>query len=210
MKKKRKLILGRLLMILGGLLVLSGGLLLLYNRSLENAAEKASDEALLKVQQQIEYGRSAAEGTRQPIQQLELDGERYLGVLSMPTLELELPVQADWSYEKLKNTPCVYSGSIQDGELVILSHNYRRHFGPIDRLRPGDEIKLTDAAGKEFLYTVDELLVLDAAEVDDMIDSGYDLSLFTCNYDGKARITVRCTLQNQTDRYPVIAAQRAG
>jgi hypothetical protein len=26
-----------------------------------------------------------------------------------------------------------------------------------------------------------------------MIESGYDLTLFTCNYGGKARVAVRCS-----------------
>ena len=202
--KKKRIILGRLLMVLGGLLVLSGLLLFGYNRSLEYTADKASESTLFAVQQKIEENCSSAGDQRQPIQQMELDGTRYLGVLSIPTLGLELPVQADWSYEKLLNTPCVYAGNIQDGGLVILAHNYRRHFGGIRHLRQGDEIRLTDAVGNEFLYQVDELTVLDAVDVEEMVDRSYDLSLFTCTYGGKARVTVRCTLQNKMDRYPVI------
>ena len=30
------------------------------------------------------------------------------------------------------------------------------------------------------------------SDIDGMVNSGYDLSLFTCNYGGKARVTVRC------------------
>lgn len=202
--KKKNVILGRLLMLVGSLLVLSALLLFGYNRRQERMAEKMSDAVLLAMQQQMEQNIAAAEGRQQPIQQMELDGARYLGMLELPTLGMTLPVQADWSYEKLRSTPCVYSGSIQDGGLVILGHNYRRHFGPIDRLRPGDEVILIDAAGNRFQYKTEELLVLDAAQVDEMIDPEYDLSLFTCNYDGKARITVRCSLQNEADRFPMI------
>lgn len=202
--KKKSVILGRLLMILGSLLVLTALLLFGYNRRQEQTAAKASDSVLLEMQQTIEQNAASAEGKQQPARQMELDGVRYLGMLEMPALGMTLPVQADWSYEKLRSTPCVYSGNIQDGGLVILGHNYRRHFGPIDRLRQGDEVILTDASGNRFQYKVVELLVLDAAEVEEMIDSQYDLSLFTCNYDGSARITVRCSLQNELDRFPVI------
>lgn len=202
--RRRRNILGRLLMVLGGLLVLSGLVLFGYNRGLENTADKASEAILFVVQQKIEENCGFAEDKGQTVQQMELDGTRYLGVLNIPALELELPVQADWSYEKLLTTPCVYKGSIQDGGLVILAHNYRRHFGGIRHLRPGDEIRLTDAVGSEFLYQVDELTVLDAVEVEEMADHSCDLSLFTCTYGGKARVTVRCTLQNKMDRYPVI------
>lgn len=202
--KQKNVILGRLLMTFGSMLILGGLLLFAYNHKLECTAEEVSNSTLLAVQQKVEQNRAAAGNKRQPIQQLELGGTRYLGVLTVPSLDLVLPVQADWDYEKLCDTPCVYSGSIQNGELVILAHNYRSHFGRIDHLRQGDEIKLTDAVGNEFHYLVEELLVLDATNVDEMTDSGYDLSLFTCTYGGKARVTVRCTLQNEADRYPVV------
>lgn len=182
-------------MIFGGLLILSGLLLLGYNYQLERAAEKASRAALLAIQQKMEQNRDTAGNESQSIQQTEPEAAQYIGILTIPSLDLMLPVQEDWSYKKLRNTPCVYSGSIQDGGLVILAHNYRQHFGSIAHLRQGDEVKLTDTAGKEFYYLVEEVLVLDDANVDEMTDSGYDLSLFTCTYNGSARITVRCTLQ---------------
>lgn len=199
--KKNKMIVGRLLMVLGSLLILSGLLLLGYNHRLEDTASDASDATLLALQQEIEQ--NIAGDAQQPI---ELDGTQYLGVLNIPTLELTLPIQSDWSYKKLRSTPCVYSGSIQDGNLVLLAHNYRRHFGLIHSLRQGDSIQLTDTSGNTFQYLVEEVLVLNATDVDEMASSGYDLSLFTCTYGGKSRVTVRCTLQNEADRYPVIQA----
>ena len=30
-----------------------------------------------------------------------------------------------------------------------------------------------------------------------MTDSGFDLTLFTCNYSGQARVTVRCNRTNK-------------
>ena len=33
---------------------------------------------------------------------------------------------------------------------------------------------------------------LAATAVEEMTDSGFDLTLFTCNYSGQARVTVRC------------------
>ena len=36
-----------------------------------------------------------------------VDGRDYIGVLSIPTLQLELPVQSRWSYPNLKEAPAV-------------------------------------------------------------------------------------------------------
>lgn len=188
-----------------GVLLVAGGLLLFgYNRRAEYTAGKVSDTALKAVQEQIEKNRNAevANSNSKPV--LEWDGTQYFGVLTIPELGLELPVQADWSYPQLRKTPCVYTGSVQHGGLVILAHNYDRHFGRIDSLRQEDTVILTDATGQEYEYLVEEVFVMDATNVAEMTDSSYDLSLFTCTYGGKARVTVRCALQNQIDRYPVI------
>lgn len=196
--KKKRLLLGKLLMLLGGAAVVCGLMLFGYNFKLERTAEKASASALLALEQKIED--NCAADRSKVLQQLEVDGARYLGILTIPALDLTLPVQTDWDYEKLLTAPCVYTGSVQDGNLVLLAHNYQGHFGRIDHLRQGDEVKLTDARGNVFHYSVEEVFVLEPVAVDEMTDSGYDLSLFTCTYGGKARITVRCSLQNVTDR----------
>ena len=35
-----------------------------------------------------------------------VEGYEYVGFISLPTLELELPVMANWSEAKLKLSPC--------------------------------------------------------------------------------------------------------
>jgi sortase A len=50
----------------------------------------------------------------------------------------------------------------------------------------------TDLEGNQLFYEVREIYTVAATDIEGMINSGYDLSLFTCNYGGKARVTVRC------------------
>ena len=124
-----------------------------------------------------------------------LDGERYIGILSIPALSLELPINYSWDYNKLKKTPCRYAGGINDS-LVIAGHNYRNHFNPLTRLRKGDSVKLTDMAGVEHFYIVEKIETMSATDIGGMLDSSYDLTLFTCNYSGMARVAVRCVRHN--------------
>ena len=107
-------------------------------------------------------------------------------------MEKVLPIQSDWSEEKLKNTPCRYSGSIEEGELVIAGHNYKSHFTGLAKLATGESLVFTDLEGNQSFYEVCEVYMVDATDIEGMVHSGYDLSLFTCNYGGKARVTVRC------------------
>ena len=121
-----------------------------------------------------------------------VSGASYMGILSIPKLERILPVQDSWSLHQLKQSPCRYSGGVYDGGLVIAAHNYKTHFGGLGTLSHGDTVTLTMLDGSQNNYVVAEVCTVDAADIDGMVDSGYDLSLFTCTYGGKARLTVRC------------------
>ena len=43
---------------------------------------------------------------------VEIDGHYYVGYVSLPTLDLELPVMSEWSYPNMKIAPCRYWGSV--------------------------------------------------------------------------------------------------
>ena len=121
-----------------------------------------------------------------------LEGEEYLGILSLPTLALELPVGAEWEMDFLRQAPCRYAGTLAGDDVIIAAHNYRRHFAALHTLRPGDAVLFTDAAGQTYRYTVDREETLPETAVEEMRAGEWDLTLFTCTYDGRARVTVRC------------------
>ena len=119
-----------------------------------------------------------------------------IGILSIPVLELELPVLADWDYEKLKHAPCHYYGSCYTSDFVIASHNYPAHFGRLSQLQAGDLVMFTDVTGTVHCYEVILLETLAATATEEMITSGFDLSLYTCTPGGGNRVTVRCRTIN--------------
>lgn len=123
---------------------------------------------------------------------VEIDGNAYIGTLDIPVLDLSLPVMSDWSYPKLKTAPCRYAGTAYQSGFVIAGHNYRRHFGPLSRLVPGDRVTFTDVDGNRFYYQVAETQVLEPTAIEAMTSEDWDLSLFTCTLGGQTRLTVRC------------------
>lgn len=123
---------------------------------------------------------------------VKLDGRNYLGVLKIPALGLELPVMTDWSYPKLKIAPCRYSGSIYQGDLVVMAHNYAQHFGRIKNLNPGDAVLFTDIDGNVFHYQVAAIETLHPTDVENMTAGEWPLTLFTCTTGRTHRVTVRC------------------
>ena len=104
----------------------------------------------------------------------------------------DLPVMSEWSYPKLKISPCRQFGSSRTDDLVIAAHNYESHFGKIGTLALGDEVRFTDMDGIENHYTVSAIEVHDPTDVEAVEHSGHDLVLYTCTYGGKTRIVVFC------------------
>lgn len=123
---------------------------------------------------------------------VKVEGKRYIGTLEFPVLDLTLPVIEELSREALKIAPCRYKGSAYSGDLILAAHNYRSHFGRLSDLGIGDEVTFTDADGNRFTYRVEEILQLAGTDVKALEEGEWDLTLFTCTYGGKNRVTVRC------------------
>ena len=187
-------------------LVASVGLIA-YNHWEEEHAQNASENILQDVQENmLDHTREESipeESSRdeaveipvdipQEMLTTQVDGYDCIGVLSIPVLELELPVLTDWSYEKLKIAPCHYFGSYYEKDFVIAAHNYQSHFGRLSALQPKDMILFTDISGTVYCYEVVLLETLPANATEEMLTSGFDLSLYTCTPGGSSRVTVRC------------------
>ena len=182
---------GVILISLGAVLILAALLLFLYNRSEDRRAGQEAESLL-------EDARSAMAADTDPEPQEELAEEityDYAGVIVIPDLSLELPVIDQWSYARLKVAPCRQSGAAADGDLVIAAHNYKSHFGYLDRLQPGASVIFTDMEGTAYRYVVEEIRRLepeDAEDVSSVFSSEYPLVLYTCTPGGKARVAVFC------------------
>ena len=129
--------------------------------------------------------------------EVEINGYAYIGYLSIPTLELELPIMADWDYPRLQIAPCRYTGSVRGEDLVLMAHNYASHFGTISQLKPGDSVIFTDMDGIVTMYEVVAQDILDPYAVEEMTAGDFDLTLFTCTYGGKSRVTVYCNRKDE-------------
>lgn len=130
-----------------------------------------------------------------------LDGTCYLGILSIPSLELRLPVMADYEESSLKLAPCRYRGTVEGGDLIIAGHNYRKQFSPIRRIQIGAEVIFTDAGGRDIFYRVKQIDVVDGIAVADMVNGEWDMTLFTCTLNHVARVAVRCVRAEKEDYF---------
>jgi len=196
-------------MFLGAALIIGALSLFLFNRQEDAEAEQASVEVLPQLIQKIEEEKLTPQETPKPVQpiatpveflspadlemtEVEIDGYAYIGYLSIPALGLELPVMAEWDYTRLQIAPCRYAGSVRGEDFVIMAHNYASHFGGLSALTEGDSVYFTDMDGVTTAYAVVAQDVLAPNAVEEMTAGEFDLTLFTCTYGGKSRVTVYC------------------
>ena len=179
---------GVICVLLGVVCLLCSVGFVVYNHwEAENAAKTSA--SLLKDAKNAINEQNASQ-TNKPA--VEVDEYECIGILSIPVLDLELPVLNDWSYAKLKKAPCLYYGSCYEKDFVIAAHNYKAHFGRLSELQAEDLVVFTDVNGVEHYYKVVLLETLPKEATEEMITSGFDLSLYTCTFGGGSRVTVRC------------------
>ena len=193
-----------LLLVLCGLLLATVSVALgAYNLWDDQRAGTEAESALKKIVQYREKVAAAPSQEASPgptpdpnrkMPVLEMDGYCYIGTISIPVIDVELPVQDSWSLSLLKASPCCYKGTVYRRDLIICAHNYATHFGRLKNLLPGDEVIFTDIDGNEYHYTVTEMDTLSGTAVEEMESGQWDLTLFTCTLEGRTRVTVRCDL----------------
>lgn len=201
-----KKVLGAACMAIGAALLIGALSLFLWNRAESDRAEESSAVAIQLLNAAIAEKKELE--TTVPIQpgtpvellpleervmtEVEIDGNLYIGYLSVPSHGLELPVMSQWDYAKLKIAPCRYSGTTMEENLVVVAHNYHSHFGLLNQLQLGDEVLFTEMDGTVTAYQVAAVDVVAPVAVEEVTSGAFDLALVTCTYGGKSRLVVYC------------------
>lgn len=196
---RTKIILSRVLEGIGVVLVVYACVLFVQNQLIEKNAQEYSlnvSEQMAKIMPENQEQTENFEIVFEEIQEISIEDDFYIGMLSIPSLDLDLPIQSSWSYSKLENTPCVYKYQ----PFSIAGHNYSAHFGKLDAINIDDVVIFTDVEGIEHLYSVVLVSVVYETDIDELEDNSYDLTLFTCDsQDNNYRILVRLNYLNVLD-----------
>lgn len=202
---------GFLFILIGVVLMLSALLLFVNNKLDDNEARLESEFYLDNLKDMLaantgivssevpvtDSGESVSEGDvilppadDMPISNI--NGYDFIGYVSIPSIKIELPVLADWDYNKLDIAPCRQAGSIVTDDLVIAAHNYVSHFANFEYLEIGAKVDFTTMNNSVVNYTVTGKKILGGTAVEDVLNSGHDLVLYTCTFEGTTRIVVFC------------------
>lgn len=182
---------GRVLILLG---IICFGLAIyqIYFNSEEDRFAGNSADALLEgVEAQITNTVTDMNPTGE-MKAVDVDGQSFIGIITIPAIDIRLPIQKEWSDENAKTAPCRYKGSVYDNNLIVAGHNYQRHFGKIKNLVSGDTVIVTDIDGRQYYYVVTYTETIGTYDVDDMDKGDWDFTVFTCTKGGASRVTVRC------------------
>ena len=200
---------GTALIVVGALLLLGAVGLLGYNMLEERSAGESAQAVLDQIIPAVKTpGKPQHEDLQGSVPQVETpnyilnpqmdlpeteyDGRRYVGVITIPALEVELPVLKGWSRSGAKIAPCRFDGTPYMDDLVICAHNYQSHFGRLNTLKTGDLVQFMDMEGNLFTYQVVSFEILQPNQGELLRSGGWDLTLFTCTIGGQSRFTVRC------------------
>jgi sortase A len=124
--------------------------------------------------------------------------------IEIPSLNVDAPVVQGDGWEQLKKGVAQHIGSAnpgQPGNVVLSAHNdvYGELFRNLDRLQPGDVVKLFTAQ-RQYQYVVDGTQIVEPTAVDVMASTGAPtVTLISCYpyLVDKQRIVVFARLQNQ-------------
>ena len=176
--------------------------LILYNNNQSNKVLKENEEVIVIFDEVIKKNinnTEIKENTNTIISEnitntdtsININGYNYSGILSIPGINLTIPIIENWSYPNLKISSCIYSGSIRYNNLVIAGHNYKSTFRKLYDLHEGNTAYFKTSDGLIYNYKLEKIEILNPTEVDNMKNSSYDLTLFTCTIGGKNRYTLR-------------------
>ncbi len=128
------------------------------------------------------------------------DGTVYytIGVINIPSINVNYPILSTYSDELLKIAPCKFYGPNPNevGNLCIAGHNYRnsKFFSKVPDLEEGDIIEITDLSGTTIEYEVYDKYIVDPDELEctsQLTGGKKEVTLITCTDDNKQRYIIK-------------------
>ena len=190
--------------ILGTILIIISITLLIRNNYQEYLSGKKSNEALTIIKDNLDNSKEIINSQiniqkdKLEMETTSIKGIDYIGTLTIPTINLELPIISEYNSYNLNIAPTRYYGSLYTNDLIICGHSYKTHFKQLINLKQKDIVIFTDINGTNYKYEVLEIEILNQEDVDKMINNEFDLTLYTCTTDGLRRVTIRCNRITET------------
>ena len=123
--------------------------------------------------------------------------DAIIGTIEIPSINIHYPIFAQTEDSLLKIGPCRFYGPMPNeiGNLCIAGHNYdnQKFFSNLYKLKPSDEILITDLSGKTLSYAVTkttEVSSSDTSAITQDTNGKRILTLITCNNKNGNRLLI--------------------
>lgn len=118
--------------------------------------------------------------------------------ISIPSIKMNLIVAPgvivnnEWTLFDDKISWLSTSDTPGQGNVILYGHNRVGLFGDLKKLSIGDEIRIKDNSGKEYLYEVTETRKVLPSDTDAIISDKNQLTLYTCDgtFDQKRLVVI--------------------
>ena len=152
---------------------------------------------------------NATQNTTSQTATYNINGENYtiVGVLNIPSLNIEYPILSETSTKLLKVSLTKYWGANPNkvGNMVVVGHNYKdnKFFSNLLKIQLGAIVKITDLDGKTLDYKVYNTEVIDPYDnscTSQLTDGKTEITLITCYYEnGNSHATKRFVVKARAD-----------
>ena len=115
----------KIFVIIGILLITISSIFIIKDKVIEYNAGKKSDEILEVITKNTN---DIIINDKKEMNTINIDGYDYIGSISIPAINIDLPILDTWDYNRLNIAPCLYYGSIYTNNMIICGHSYKKHF----------------------------------------------------------------------------------
>lgn len=123
---------------------------------------------------------------------LQLDGEDFCAIVSVPSFGVTLPVGNEWSEGPFMLYPHRFWGGVYDHSLIIGGSGGKGQFDFFGRLDLGDRVVITDMTGAQYSYEVGRIDRSRHVDMQTLRKTESDLILFARDETSLDHIIVRC------------------
>ncbi len=128
--------------------------------------------------------------TNNAMPSLNVGGQNFVAIMELPVNSASFPIGASWSNNR--DYPCIYTGSVYDGTLVVGTSNQKGQLEFVKEISVGNTIYITDMTGKRYSFEVCNIQYQKHADNDSLLDGESDLTLFVKNIYAFEYIIIHC------------------
>ena len=149
------------IILLAGVLLIAAVVIYFSVNAIESAkARKQNEQILDRINTFIPEPHQGIveEGRDNFMPVLSIDGTDYIGIITVPAYNTELPVASVWNEKNSKRLITRYFGTLQEGNLVLGADNAYGLFDFSKEITKDDRIFFTDMEGIIYSYVVEDVI----------------------------------------------------